>query len=295
MTDQKLIVDAPDGRRLAVLTAGPASGLPLLLHTGTPGGLVADPSMTAAAEARGLRLIMCCRPGYGASTPRPGRRVVDVTDDAAAVLAALNAAEFVTAGWSGGGPHALACAMRMPGCLAVASIAGVAPYQAQGLDWFAGMGQENVEEFGEAVTGEAELSRYLTAVGGPEQITAEQVAAALGGLVSAPDEAVLTGGFAEYLAASMSAAVAGGIAGWRDDDLAFVSDWGFRLDEPGAAPAAIWQGDEDRMVPAAHGAWLAGQVPGARAHLLRGEGHLTLAANKFGDILDDLLDLAGRG
>ena len=116
----------------------------------------------------------------------------------------------------------------------------------------------------------------------------------LGGLISAADRAVVTAEFADYLAGSFRAALRGGIAGWRDDDIAFVGDWGFPADQAGAVPVAIWQGDEDRMVPSGHGAWLAAHIPGARAHLASGEGHLTLPARSFGVVLDDLLDLAGQ-
>jgi pimeloyl-ACP methyl ester carboxylesterase len=119
------------------------------------------------------------------------------------------------------------------------------------------------------------------------------VAAALGGLIADADRAVLTGAYADHLAAGSRAALSSGIAGWRDDDLAFVADWGFSLTGEGKLPAAIWQGDQDRMVPFAHGQWLAANIPGARAHLLAGAGHLTMTVSVFGQVLDDLLDLAG--
>ncbi|MGE5134814.1 MAG: alpha/beta fold hydrolase [Gemmatimonadota bacterium] len=296
MEAERFTVSTDGGRQVEVLTAGPASGLPFVMHNGTPGGLVAFGPMVAAAAARGLRTVMCARPGYGASAPWPGRRVADVAGDVAAVLDALGAGEFVTAGWSGGGPHALACAFLLPGrCLAAVTMAGVAPSRAAGLDWLAGMGPENVEEFTAAAAGEEPLTRFLAAAAdGLRAVSGADVAAALGGLVGEADRAALTGELAEYLAASMRAALAGGLAGWRDDDLAFARDWGFALDAPGGAPVAVWQGDQDMMVPAAHGAWLAAQVPGARARLLTGEGHLTLAVTSFGEILDDLLSLAGR-
>jgi pimeloyl-ACP methyl ester carboxylesterase len=116
----------------------------------------------------------------------------------------------------------------------------------------------------------------------------------MGGLISAADRAVVTADFAEYLAESFRAALHAGVAGWLDDDIAFISDWGFPIEQAGAVPVAVWQGDEDRMVPFDHGAWLAAHIPGARAHLAPGEGHLTLAARLFGAVLDDLLDLAGQ-
>jgi pimeloyl-ACP methyl ester carboxylesterase len=295
MTDQRRTVRREDGRLLDVLTIGPEDGLPLIFHNGTPGGLLGFASMTSEASSRGLRTVMYGRPGYGGSTPCPGRRVVDAAEDVAAVLDGLGADSFVTIGWSGGGPHALACAARLPGrCLAAASMAGVAPYLAEGLDWLAGMGPENIEEFGAAVAGEPALTAYLeVAAAGLAQISGEEVAAELGGLVDGADKAAITGEFADYLAASFRAALSGGVAGWRDDDIAFVSDWGFPVSAGFAVPVAVWQGDQDRMVPAAHGEWLARRMPGARAHMLRGEGHVTLAAQLFGSILDDLLELAG--
>ena len=125
-------------------------------------------------------------------------------------------------------------------------------------------------------------------------ITAEQVAEGLGDLVGDADKAVITGEFASYLAASFRAALVSGIDGWRDDDLAFASDWGISLEALGhATPVAIWQGDQDRMVPFAHGEWLAAHLPGAAAHLIPGAGHLSLAVDQLGLILDELLSTAG--
>jgi pimeloyl-ACP methyl ester carboxylesterase len=296
MTAETFTVYLAGGRQLEVVATGAEDGLPLVMHNGTPGGPVAYAPMVEAATRRGLRLVICARPGYAGSTPRPGRRVADVTGDVAAVLDELGAGRFVTVGRSGGGPHALACAARLPGrCLAAATLAGVAPYGAEGLDWLAGMGAGNVAEFGAALAGEEELTSFLE----PEAaelatITGPRVADGFGSLASPADKAAATGENADFLAASFRTAVRTGIVGWRDDNLAFTTDWGFSMADVGAgAPVAIWQGDQDLMVPFAHGQWLAAHVPGARAHLLPEEGHLTLALS-FGAIVDDLLDLAGR-
>ena len=231
MDTERRLTTLPDGRTIDVLIAGPSDGLPLVLHEGTPVGLVLYPPTVQAASIRGLRVILAARPGYEGSTPRPGRRVVDVAGDTAAVLDDLGADTFVTLGWSGGGPHTLACAGALPGrCLAAASIAGVAPYGANGLDWLASMGPENVAEFGAAVRGEVALTEFLDRMAGTmATLTGASVAESLGGLVIDADKAALTGEYADHVAAALRAAMNAGIAGWRDDDLAFVQDWGFSL------------------------------------------------------------------
>ncbi|GIF17945.1 pimeloyl-ACP methyl ester carboxylesterase [Actinoplanes tereljensis] len=269
-------VKLPDGRVLEYLVEGPADGLPLVLHHGTPGGAVSRESLFPP----GVRVVMISRPGYATSTPLPGRRVADAAADTAAVLDAIGIAEFVTVGWSGGGPHALACAALLPDrCLAAATIAGVAPYGVEGLDWFEGMGAENIEEFGKALAGPAELEASLAeAEGSFAQVQPDEVIAAFGDLVSEVDKRALADGFAEYLARSLRHALSGGTAGWRDDDLAFCKPWGFDVAgiEP---PVSLWQGDQDRMVPYGHGRWLAAHLPQPEVHLVPGEGHISLVNN----------------
>ena len=288
-----MLIEVDGGRWLDVLVVGPVDGQALVLHLGTPVGPVDVPALTEPAAGRGLRTVVCGRAGYAGSTPRPGRSVADAAGDVAVVLDRLGYDRFVTLGWSGGGPHALACAALLPErCAAAATLAGTAPYDADGLDWFAGMGPENVEEFGAAVAGPDTLTAYLNRESaGLATVTGGEVAAALGGLVSPVDVDALTGAFADSLAAAFRAAVSTGIAGWRDDDLAFVRPWGFDLSTIGV-PVAVWQGGEDRMVPPSHGAWLAAHVPGARAYLNPDAGHVSLV-NAAAPILDDLLAAAG--
>jgi pimeloyl-ACP methyl ester carboxylesterase len=151
------------------------------------------------------------------------------------------------------------------------------------------MGDENIEEFGAAAAGVEPLTAFLdTQVGGLADVRPDQISAALGDLVSDVDRAALTDEFADYMAASFRAAVSTGIAGWRDDDLAFVGDWGFDLGAI-ATPVSVWQGAEDRMVPYAHGRWLADRLPGATVHLDPAEGHLSLVLTAFEDIVAELV------
>src|SRR5262249_3939253 len=158
------------GRQLDVLATGPPDARTVLLHDGTPAGLLAAPSFVARAAAeRGLRLVQYNRPGYGGSPPDPRPPGAGAAGGGAAgaggvaaVLEALGGAEFRPVGWSGGGPHALACAAGLPGrCLAAASMAGVAPYRAEGLDWLHGMAGENVAEFSAALAGAEALTAFL--------------------------------------------------------------------------------------------------------------------------------------
>lgn len=287
----ELSVRTDSGRILQVRTAGPPGGMPLVFHHGTPGGVEFYPPLLAAVVRRRLRLVLYARPGYAGSSPAHGRQVADAAADVAAILDALGAAEFVTVGWSGGGPHALACARLLPArCLAAATMAGVAPHTAEGLDWMAGMADDNVGEFTAAVHGEAELTELLSAMAPIlRQLTSEQLSDGLGDLVSPADKAALHGELADYMLATFRSGLRSGIDGWRDDDLAFVRDWGLPLG--GSTPIAVWQGDQDRMVPLAHGTWLAAHLPAARTHIVPGVGHLSLPPD---DVVDDLLELAGR-
>lgn len=283
-----------DGRVLDVRVSGPADGMPLVFHHGTPGSRAAFRGIERAAHARGLRVVTTSRPGYGGSTRLAGRAVVDVVSDTGAVLAAIGAERCLVAGWSGGGPHALACAARLDAAAAVLVIAGVAPYRAEGLEFLDGMGEENLTEFGAAAAGEQVLRPYLEEVGDQvKDATVAHIISSLDTLLPEVDVAVLTDEFGEDMAAAFREGLRVGIDGWLDDDLAFVEEWGFDLSEIDV-PTSVWQGSEDLMVPFAHGRWLSTHVPGVSAHLEQGQGHLSIALGSLDRMLDELIE-AGDG
>jgi pimeloyl-ACP methyl ester carboxylesterase len=276
-----LDVPLPDGRTLHVRDDGEPGDdrLPLVLHHGSPqSGLVLSSQLDDARE-QGLRVISFDRPGYGGSSRAEGRRVADVATDVTHLLDALHVDRFVTSGSSGGGPHSLACAALLPDrCAAAATVAGVAPYDAAGLDWLAGMGEDNVEEFGAAVAGEEQLRPFL--VHAREAMLAAGVEAlveSMRTLLPPADLAVLGGELGTWLHASMAEGLRPGVDGWLDDDLAFVQPWGFSLDDL-RVPVLVMAGGQDLMVPLDHGSWLARAVPGASVLVDDDAGHLSLLA-----------------
>lgn len=242
--------------------SGPPDGIPLVFHHGTPGAATPIRAIERAAIDRGLRLTTTSRPGYGGSTRQPGRSVVDVVADMSAVLDALGAKRCFVAGWSGGGPHALACAARLEAAEAVLVIAGVAPSEGASLDWMAGMGADNVAEFGAAWQGEGTLRSFLDPVREQlKDVTVADIIASLSSVLPDVDRAALSGEFGEDMAVAFHEGLRLSIDGWLDDDLAFTKPWGFALDEI-AKPVMIWQGSADLMVPFTHGQWLASRRTG---------------------------------
>jgi pimeloyl-ACP methyl ester carboxylesterase len=278
-------VRARDGRELRIVEAGAADGLAVLVHNGTPMSRLLFGPCVEDAEQRGIRLIGYDRPGYGASTPHPGRNVADAARDVAAIADALDIDRLATWGISGGGPHALACAALLPErVVAAASLASVAPYPAEGLDWFAGMGEANVAEFGLTLEGREALEPFLRherdamLAAGPVGL-----AEAMRTLLSPTDDAVFTGETADYMFEAFRAGSEERLDGWLDDDLAFAKPWGFELEQI-EVPVLLWQGAEDRFVPLAHGEWLARRIPAVDAHLSRDDGHLTLLVRRVGEV-----------
>jgi pimeloyl-ACP methyl ester carboxylesterase len=278
-------VRTPDGRTLEVVEAGAPDGPVVVAHHGTPGSGRLYRAEVESAQERGLRLISYSRPGYAGSAPHRDRDVASAAADVAAILDALGVERFATYGTSGGGPHALACAALLGDrCAAAATLAGVGPADAPDLDFMAGMGEGNVEEFGAARQGREALAEFCRAdAAGIFEATPEQLADAFRPHLSDVDAEVLTGEFAEHLLQSIVDGLRPGVEGWVDDDFAFLSPWGFDV---GAieVPVLVWQGEQDLMVPAPHAAWLREHVGGAEGETLPGEGHLTVFVNRVGDV-----------
>ncbi len=275
----------PDGRTLAIEEAGDPGGRPVLVHNGTPNSRHLYAPAAADAAARGLRLISYDRPGYGGSTPQPGRSVADCAADVRAICAELGIGRLAMWGVSGGGPHVLACAALLPDLVtAAASLASLAPADAEGLEWFDGMGQENADDFKllksdpDACRAKLETERDQTMAA-----NADDLAELLKTLLTPTDAAVLTGEFAEYLVYTGREGLAPGSQGWWDDGVAHASPWGFELSAI-RVPVLLMHGRHDQFVPFGHGQWLASRIPGVEARLLDDDGHLTLETARIGEV-----------
>jgi pimeloyl-ACP methyl ester carboxylesterase len=278
-------VTTPDGRTLTVREGGDPGGVPVLTISGTPGSSTLFAAHVRDAEERGVRLFSYDRPGYGGSSRHAGRAAADCAADIAAVCDELGLDRICVWGISGGGPHALAAAALLPGRVAAAaSLASVAPYDADGLDWLAGMGELNVEEFGVIFEGEdahraaMEEQREGLLAAKPEDLVEQW-----GTLLGPADREVATGEFAAELLEHMRAGLEPGGDGWLDDDLAFVKPWGFDVASI-RIPVLLWQGEQDKFVPFGHGVWLAERIPGVDARLTAEDGHLTLAQRRIPEV-----------
>lgn len=272
----QLNVTVGDGRQLRVRISGVRGGPLVIAHHGTPGSGLPLPAAIEDVAAKGLLLATVDRAGFGESDRLAGRQVAHVAADTAAVADVLGVDRFRVWGWSGGGPHALACAALLPDRVdAVATLGGVAPYDGAGLDWMGGMGEANLAEFGAAVASPDKLDEFL-AEERREVLASKpaQLVELLASLLSQPDRDAMDATTSAYFHASFADGLARSHHGWLDDDLAFVRAWGF---DPATitAPTLIVHGQHDLMVPISHARWMARQIPHAVVWISPDDGHIS--------------------
>jgi pimeloyl-ACP methyl ester carboxylesterase len=283
----------PDGRTLAVAEWGDPNGRPVISFHGTPGSRIGYWTPEPEIWARfGLRKFSFDRPGYGESTRLPGRSVADVVPDVVTIANAFGLRRFAVTGGSGGGPHVLACAALLGERVerALASVS-VAPFDADGVDFTAGMNDGNIKEFDAALEGEAALRAVID----PERTTMiERLTSGRGDFLGDDYEMpeadrIEMEKHQRSSAAHLLTGILPGLDGWVDDDLAMVKAWGFDVASC-RVPIVLSYGRQDQLVPAAHGDWLAAHVPNAVAWVDDGTGHMGSDA----EVERDLAWLAGQ-
>jgi pimeloyl-ACP methyl ester carboxylesterase len=278
-----------DGRNVAVKESGSPAGHPVFLMHGTPGSRVAPLPRSLVLHGLGVRLITFDRPGYGDSDRLGSRQVVDVVPDVEAIADRLGLDEFAVLGRSGGGPHALACAALLPDRVTRAAIlVSLAPWTAEGLDWFAGMSDSNIQEFKDASTQPEALTAALVRTAAEIRTDPASHVTTLGPELPEADQRVIADSrLRELLARNYAEALRGSADGWIDDSIAFISPWGFEPAEI-KVPVLVWHGQDDVFSPMAHSRWLADQIPNASMLIQPGAAHFA-AIEVIPDVLSWLI------
>ena len=288
-----LTLRRPDGRTLGYAEFGAPSGTPVVsVHGYGDSRLTRHPDDFLAANL-GVRLITFDRPGIGLSDYRAARSVLDWADDVAILADHLGLSRFAVLGWSGGGPHALACAYRFPDRLtAVGVVAGFAPFDrpraADGM-------REDMRKFLPILRRLPWLSRLLTS-SLPRDYRKDPAAAfekQFGhGLPEADRQALEEPSIRANLLAGAVEAVRQGSRGLATDMQLFLArPWGFRPEEIRTA-VHLWYGDADTLVPLQMGQYLAQTIPSSHLTVCPGEGHMIFYRH-WADIVGTLA-AAGR-
>ena len=281
-------VETADGRALAWSEVGDPGGTPVVWCHGGLSGRTDASFAASAAQSAGVRLIAIDRPGIGESTRRKGRSVADWADDIGVVADALGLHEFGVVGWSGGGPHALACAARLPDrVIATATIGGMEPVRNRADRKALGLQVDRLL---------IPMARHVPwlarpALAASARLSAERQKAVLLRALSDADRRVLEPLPPEAVVGATIAAGAPGTAGLVDDYRAFGSpDWGFELSQI-TGPVRCWQGADDAAVPPAIGRRLAEAIPRARLELVPDAGHFLMIGHGH-EVFAGLLDAA---
>ena len=259
---------------ISVEVSGDPNGEPAFLHHGSPGSGNGPKPRDAVLYRLGIYLISYSRPGYGRSTPDPGRTVADAAQDSEAIADQLNLGRFAVLGRSGGGPHALAVAALMPDRVTrAAALVSVAPPDASALDWYGHMVDSNAALYQTGAADQARMVEQLRLRAGRvrddptylmDQLRREMTPADLS---IVDDEAIR-----DLLLRTYQEALEEGPFGWIDDILALRGNWGFRL-ESIKVPVRLWHGADDPYSPVTHTRWLADRIPAATMEVQSGMAH----------------------
>jgi pimeloyl-ACP methyl ester carboxylesterase len=258
-----------DGRTLHVYDSAPEDDgrLPVVWHHGTPNLGVPPEPLFEAGDWLGIRWISFDRPGYGGSTMNPGRTMASVTADLTTVVDSLGIDTFALMGYSGGGSYALAAAAILGERIeAMATMAAIAPYDADGLDWYDGMVASGLASLRAAAAGRA------------AKVAHENSGIEYDPEFTAADVAMFDGPWAWLGSIAGDKSMPNGPDGLIDDDCSYVLDWGC---DPTTitAPTLLVHGTADGIIPSSHGRWLADHLPTATLDLHPGDGHVSVLAH----------------
>lgn len=254
-----------DGRQLAYARSREPGSRRVLFCHGTPGSRLFRPPDPMLPASLDIDLVTVDRPGYGRSTRQPHRSLLDWPADVGAVADHLGWDRFAVIGVSGGGPHALACALRLPERVtAVGLVSSVAPFWPGALRGMLATTRRGFQL--------ARLAPWLLI------LAARRMARNPEGFLSRvrrelpdPDRQILARPDVAAVVAenAREALVSDGVA---NEMVLLRRDWGFTPAEI-AVPVVLWHGEADRNVPVAHGYRLAAALPDCRPTFVPEAGH----------------------
>lgn len=274
-----------DGRNLEYMTNGIEGSKAVILHAGTTQDISGWTTWHENFASRGIRSISFGRSGYMGSTKMPGRITIDVARDIAELAHYLAIETFVNIGLSGGGQHAIATGLD-PKSRGVVTVGSLAPYAELGEDFYRGMQQVDIDEYGDAIREINDLVKRfkvsLTQVPGPESLE---------GLSPQDLEAQSKRAFKVHQDSTFIT-IQNGWDWVADDYSSYLNPWGF---DPGdvKVPVVIWQGGLDLNVPVVHGEWLRDHIAGSRYELRADESHIGLFVNYEKEIIESAVELLG--
>jgi pimeloyl-ACP methyl ester carboxylesterase len=283
------LVTLSDGRHVSLVEYGTPHGQPLVYCHGFPGSRLEAGFAAAAASRLEVRIVSIDRPGYGYSSPQPGRTLLDWPADLAAVLDELDIGDCPVIGVSGGAPYALAAARTLKHRIgSVLLICGLGPLAGHG-----GLARmPALQRTALKLAGRAPRMTDLLVRQAARRLIRRCPEGYLrlmsGGLAQADSELIADRTVTSIFAEAVREAFHGDGSGPARDLCLYARDWGFSLAEV-AIPVYLWHGEADRIVPVEFGRAIAAALPRVVPRFLAGEGHFSLPVHHIERMLGSLL------
>ncbi len=279
-----------DGRMLSYCDNGVVGTSSLLFHHGTPGNAQIWETFLEAAAAKGIRAISYTKAGYPGSDPASHGRISDTGEDYLELLKQLGVSEFVSIGWSGGGPYALHSTFE-DSCKGAVLIAAVAPYFEMGEQFLVETDGSETIEILEKKTASKEACLEVTLKDIPDLEnlwTVENWENQVKDRENYQEFADLYSKFNGLVVPTLLNAIFPDASGYATDDFLILSDWGFKVSDVDK-PVSIWNGDQDLGVPTTHAIWQHERIKGSTLHILEGQKHVTIMVEAMEPILDSAI------